>query len=88
MRHFPRWAGRTDSDHLLASIDPQPYQPQGASAEPPRLQHLGEIGEQVSHDALDRLRGADGLQQAPFNDRHLCILARRDRLGDAPQRLI
>ena len=84
-------AGRArgaDREPLLAAVDPVEQQHQCAHTAPARLQQQHHVGEQVGDHLLNRLGGADRLEQPALCDRRLLGHDRHDRFGDTPQCLV
>ena len=79
---------RADGNHLFGPVDAQPRQAERPRTEPPRLQHRGQIAEQVLHDLRDRVCGDDRFEQPALHDRHDLVGARRDGFGDRAECLI
>ena len=88
VRDLPRGPRGADRHHLLAAVYAQAGHSERSSAKPPLLQYLRQIAQQIAHHLLDRLGGADRLEQPALDERHLRIFARSDGLGHRAQRLI
>ena len=77
-----------DSHDLFGPIDAKSRQAERSRTEPARLQHLGQIAEQILHHLCDRLGRADRFEQAALDGWKGDIFARRYRLRHAAERLI